>query len=398
MVMPAETAVKEVHLSEKAPLRDRIRVVIYQSQMHGGGAQRVTLIFLNNLDRKRFDPILVLRQGGGDLEEYIPADVPVFYLESRVRSAWFRLARLLRKISPDVTLSMSTMGNLTACLGHFVGRIHSPLLVAEHNTLSQAWGSSKGKLSRISFQKNLLYRRAEYVIAVSRGVAEDLIAHARIPSRKMRVIYNPVIARGFYQRAAAEVDHPWFHDGSRIILAASRLVPQKDLPMLFESFRQLRSQRAARLLILGEGELRGPMEELAQELGIADDVDFLGFMINAPAYMKRCTVFALSSKYEGLPVALIEAMACGVPVVSTDCRSGPGEIITHERDGLLVPVGDAAAMAGAFKTLLDDPGLRERIGRAAQKRASEFAVENLLPQYEELLERAAGRLRYQRVP
>jgi glycosyltransferase involved in cell wall biosynthesis len=366
--------------------------------MHGGGAQRVTLIMLNNLDRKRFAPVLVLRQGGGELEEFIPADVPVYYLQSRVRSAWFRLARLLRKLSPDVTLSMSTMGNLTACLGHFVGRIRSPLIVAEHNTLSQAWGPSKARISRIALQKNLLYRRAEHVIAVSRGVAEDLIAHARIPNQKVRVIYNPVVAKGFYRRASTEVDHPWFRDGSRIVLAASRLVPQKDLPMLLESFRQLRSERSARLMILGDGELRKPLERLAQELGISDDVDFLGFVVDAPSYMKRCTVFALSSRYEGLPVALIEAMACGVPVVSTDCPSGPAEIVTHGRDGLLVPVGDPAAMAGALKLLLDDPGLRERLGMAGQERASHFTVENLLPQYEELLQRAAGRLRYQRVP
>ena len=370
-----------------------IRVVLYQSQMQGGGAQSVTLIILNNLDRKRFAPILILRRGGGDLEEFIPADVPVYYLRSRVRYAWFKLARLLRRLSPDVTLSMSTMGNLTACLGHFLGRIPTPLFVAEHNTLSQAWGSSRARLRWISFQKSLLYRRAEQVITVSRGVADDLVQHTRIPNRKLRVIYNPVIARGFYERAAVPVDHPWFHDGSKIIMAASRIVPQKDFPMLLESFRQLRTECSARLLILGDGQLRVPMEKLAQELGIADDVDFMGFVVEAPSYMKRCTVFALSSRYEGLPVALIEAMACGVPVVATDCPSGPGEIISHGRDGLLVPVGDPAAMAGALKLLLDDSSLRERIGNAGQQRAGHFTVENLLPQYEELLHRAAGRLR-----
>ncbi len=392
-----EAVLKEEYSMEEAPHHDRIRLVVYQSRMHGGGAQRVTLVMLNNLDRKRFAPVLVLRLRGGDLEGYVPDDVPVYYLDSRVRSAWFRLARLLRKLSPDVTLSMSTMGNLTACLAHFAGRIDSPLLVAEHNTLSQAWGSSKLQLSWVSFQKSLLYRRAQHVIAVSRGVAEDLAARTRIANGKMRVIYNPVIARGFYERASAEVDHPWFHDGSRIILAASRLVPQKDLPTLLESFRLLRGERSARLMILGDGVLRDPLQRLARELGIEDDVDFLGFVVNAPSYMKRCTVFALSSRYEGLPVALIEAMACGVPVVSTDCPSGPGEIITHERDGLLVPVHDPVTLAGALKRLLDDPGLRERLGRAGQERAAHFTVENLLPQYEELIQRAAGRVQHYRV-
>lgn len=397
--MPAAQMVsKEACLSEEAPTRDPTRLVVYQSHMRGGGAQRVTLIMLNNLDRKRFAPILVLRRRGGDLEEYVPADVPVYYLGSRVRSAWIRLALLLRKLEPDVMLSMSTMGNLTACLAHTAGRVRSPLLVAEHNTLSQAWGSSKMQLAWIRFLKNLLYRRARNVIAVSRGVADDLAAQAGIPDRKMRVIYNPVIARGFYERASAEIDHPWFHDGSRIILAASRLVPQKDLPMLLESFRLLRSERSARLLILGDGEMLQPLQAQARDLGIADDVDFLGFVVDAPAYMRRCTVFALSSRYEGLPVALIEAMACGVPVVSTDCPSGPSEIITPERDGLLVPVGDAAALAGAFKRLLDDPDLRERVGRAGKERAAHFAVENLLPQYEELIQRAMGQVEHRRVP
>lgn len=394
----ADPVVKGVCLRQEAPSQDRTRLVVYQSHMHGGGAQRVTLVMLNNLDRKRFAPILVLRRRGGDLERYVPADVPVHYLDSRVRSAWFRLARLLRELAPDVTLSMSTMGNLTACLAHFAGRVDSPLLVAEHNTLSQAWGSSKLRLSWVRFQKNVLYRRARHVIAVSRGVADDLSAQARIPDRKMRVIYNPVIGPGFYQRASAEIDHPWFHDGSRIILAASRLVPQKDLPVLLESFRLLREERSARLLILGDGGLRQSLEERARDLGIADDVDFLGFVVDAPAYMKRCTVFALSSRYEGLPVALIEAMACGVPVVSTDCPSGPSEIITHGCDGLLVPVGDAVALAAGLERLLDDPGLRERLGQAGQARAAHFTVENLLPQYEELIQRAVGSVTYQRVP
>lgn len=369
-----------------------IRVVIYSPRMAKavGGAEHVMLTLLHNLRRDRFEPILVVRQGDGEWFDRVPADVAVHVLDTRVRFGWFRLARALRELDPDVVLSMSSSGNLTACLGHWFGRVRCPLVVSERNNFSQAWNSSRWKFGLMRLTKGLLYRRARAVIAVSKGVAEDLAESTRIPIRKIIVVYNPIVGDTFVTNAEEPITHPWFDEGIPVVLSVARLAEQKDFPMLLEAFRQVRLEREARLLILGDGNLRSELETLADELGIGKDVSFFGWVDNPAPYMKRCAVFALSSRYEGLPGALIQAMACGAPVVSTDCPSGPGEIITHEENGLLVRVGDSQEMAEAIKRLLDDSNLRTKICRHGQARAAWFSVDRAVSRFEGILIDMAG--------
>src|SRR5688572_18030050 len=216
---------------------ERIRVAIYQPRMSGGGAQRVTLTILNHLDRKRFDPVLVLRRQGGELANQVPSNVSVYLLDRRVRTAWYRLKTVLREISPDVTLSISTMGNLTVCMGHLFSRIGSPLVVVEQNTLSPESNSSMWMFLRNSVLKYLLYHRASRVVAVSRGVAEDLIKSARIPPNGLLVIHNPIVEEGPYRRSEIPVDHPWFAENIPVILSAGRWGPRKAFPSLWGASR-----------------------------------------------------------------------------------------------------------------------------------------------------------------
>jgi glycosyltransferase involved in cell wall biosynthesis len=191
-------------------------------------------------------------------------------------------------------------------------------------------------------------------VVVSREAADDLARTARLARERIEVIYNPVITPALREQAAQAPDHPWFAPGQPpVVLGVGRLTRQKDFPTLIRAFAEVRRRRTARLVILGEGEERPALTALVAELGLDPDVALLGFRDNAAAYMARAAVFVLSSAWEGLPTVLIEALATGTPVVSTDCQSGPREILQEGRLGDLVTVGDPAGLARAIEAPLD---------------------------------------------
>jgi glycosyltransferase involved in cell wall biosynthesis len=353
--------------------------------MATGGAQDVTLTLLRHFNRERFEPIIILRQGDGEWMDRIPSDVEVRVLDARVRSGWIKLASVLRAINPDVVLSMSSTGNLTACLGHWVGRVRCPLVVSERNSFSDAWRGSRLRLP-IRIVKSLLYRRPRTIITVSRGVQEDLQRTLGIPGERTETIYNPIVSPTLAARAEESVEHPWFKEDVPIVLAVGRVVEQKDFETLVRAFHRVRADRDARLVVLGDGDQRGPLLRLVEQLGLSDSVSFPGFVPNPAPYMRHCSVFVLSSRYEGLPGVLIQAMACGAPVISTDCPSGPAEILTDGDSGLLVPTGDPDALSRAITDVLGDAQLRERLRRGGSSRAADFSVEGSVARFEEVLE------------
>ena len=199
---------------------------------------------------------------------------------------------------------------------------------------------------------------------------------------RVHVVYNPVVTEEMERKSREPVDHPWIGgDGPPVILAVGRLDAQKDFPTLLAAFARLLTRRPARLIVLGEGKKRPHLLSLARRLGVAEHVDFPGFADNPYAFMARASLFVLSSRREGLPTVLIEAMACGCPVVSTDCPYGPREILEDGRHGPLAPVGDAEALAAAMARTLDAPPRPE----ALRERASFFNVARAINRYEELL-------------
>jgi glycosyltransferase involved in cell wall biosynthesis len=232
-----------------------------------------------------------------------------------------------------------------------------PVIVTEHNTLSQET-SRQSRLSGKLWPHLLrtFYPWATTIVAVSRGAADDLARTSGLPRDRVEVVYNPVITPTMMALARQAPDHPWFAAGQPpVILGVGRLTRQKDFATLLRAFAEVRRQRPARLLILGEGEDRPALEALATELAVADDLALPGFQENALAFMAGSAVFALSSAWEGLPTVLIEALAAGTRVVSTDCPSGPREILQDGRLGALVPVGNAAALAAAILEAMDRP-------------------------------------------
>jgi glycosyltransferase involved in cell wall biosynthesis len=298
------------------------------------------------------------------------------------------LAQYLREAKPDAVLSAQAQYNVMTVWARRLSQINTRLVISEHITVSRdatfggPWGDR-----RLSGLLRRAYLKSDAIVTVSQGVGDDLTAYAGIPRGRISTVYNPVVGPDIPARAKEPLDHPWFAPGAPpVILSAGRLDPQKDFATLIRAFARLRARRPARLVILGavnptKPEYTDELRALAARLGIADQVSLTGFRDNPFAYMSRAAVFVLSSTYEGLGNVLIEALACGTPVASTDCPSGPREILDGERFGPLVPIGDDAALARAIEAVLDDPPPPEQL----QARAEMFTVKRAVDSYLQLL-------------
>lgn len=294
------------------------------------------------------------------------------------------LVRYLCERKPDALISANSWPNLVALWAKQLARVDTRIVVTERVQLSQRVRHLAGKW-RWRHLPELIHRtypRADWVVAVSQGVMDDLVSCAGLPQERVLAIDNPVVTPALLQQAEAPLSHPWLDPINPPLVAVGRLHPQKNFPLLLRAFARVRTQRpSARLIILGEGAERTRLEQLARELGIADAVAFPGFVDNPYAFMSRAAALVLSSDYEGLPTVLIEGLACGVPVVSTDCPSGPAEILDHGRFGRLVPVGDEPALAAAILATLETPGDR----RALRQRGLDFTAEAAARRYLPLL-------------
>jgi glycosyltransferase involved in cell wall biosynthesis len=295
--------------------------------------------------------------------------------------------RYLRRERPLGVVAAPTDLNLEAIWARRLAGVPSRIVVSERVHFSTALGdSSPWRQRHFPGLIRRCFPMADAIVAVSEGVAVDLAAHACIPRERIAIIFNPVVSSAMICQAAEPVEHPWFFPGAPpVVLGVGRLTAQKDFPTLIRAFAHVRAQRPARLVILGNGkpEINAELRALATSLGCAADVDLPGFVLNPFAYMARAGVFALSSAWEGFGNVLVEALACGCPVVSTDCPSGPAEILDGGRYGALVPVGDDAAMAEALLATLAHPPKRA----ALAARGAEFSVDRAIALYEDALAR-----------
>ncbi len=297
------------------------------------------------------------------------------------------LVRYLRLHRPAAIVSAGDYANLCAVWARRVAGTETQVVVSHHNLISahlsnhtERVGKRRARLALGLFRHTL--RLADAIVSVSGGAGDDLSRVAGIPRERIATIYNPVVFPDLPTLAKAPLHHPWCLPGfPPVILGAGRLVDQKDFSTLIRAFARVRRRRPARLVILGEGEERARLEALAAALGVAEDVALPGFVSNIFAWMSRARVFALSSKWEALPNVLIEALACGCPVVSTDCPAGPSEILSAGEFGALVPVGDDAALAMAIAAALDGPPPKERL----IERGAWFTAERAAEQYVRLM-------------
>lgn len=333
------------------------RIALFMPGFAGGGAERVMLILAEGFAGRGFLVDMVVTKARGPLLNDVPENVQVVDLGARrIAFSLGPFARYLRTAKPDAILSALPSTNTIAILARAMVRVRSRLVICEHSTLSRAMKGTRFARARV--MPSLMrpaYPKADAIVAVSNGVADDLARMLDFPRERIEVIYNPIDLSRIRALAREVIDDPWFAaDAKDVIVSVGRLTRPKDFPTLIRAFAALTRDRPARLLILGEGEDRPALEKLVRELSLQDEVRLPGFVVNPYAYMRRASVFVLSSQWEGFGLVVAEALACGTPVVSTDCPSGPREILKDGALGRLVPPGDADLLAAAIGETLDE--------------------------------------------
>ena len=358
------------------------RIAILLPSLTSGGAERVMLNLSRGLVDRGLDVDMVLARAEGAFLSALDPRIHLVDLNApRVLLAFPALARYLRQARPHAVLSSLPHLNLSSILARGWTGVKSRLVLVEHNDLAHASAHGVRRWEKFfPAMMRVLYPAADAVVAVSAGVADGLVSHAHLRREKITVIHNPIVTPEIAEKATAPLDHPWFAPGqSPVFVAAGRLTVQKDYPTLLRAFAELRQRRAARLFILGVGELHDELVAQADGLGIGADVEFAGFQENLFAFMSRAAAFVLSSAWEGFGNVLVEALACGTQVISTDCPSGPAEILDGGKFGRLVPVGNTSALAAAMEAALDHPLPAEMLRERAQIFSVDAALDRYLP-------------------
>jgi glycosyltransferase involved in cell wall biosynthesis len=359
------------------------RLAIFVPSVSGGGAERVMVILANSYSAMGYEVDLVLAKAEGAYLDQVSKSVNVIDLNaSRVLLSIRGLVRYIREFRPDAMLSALAHANIAAIIARRFSGISFRLVVSERANLSVS-ASNAGTL-RARLMKRfvaLAYPSADHVITVSHGVAEDLVAGLGLSPEQVTTVYNPVVDDTLIEKSHLALEDDWFTGKTLpVVLGAGRLAPQKDFATLIQAVALVRKEMPVRLVILGEGGLEAELSALAKELGIENDVRLAGFKDNPFPYMRAASLFVLSSAWEGLPGALIQAMACGAPVVSTDCPDGPSEILEQGRWGRLVPIGNAELLAAAILKTLTDSSHPD-----VECRAQEFSVDKAVEGYLDIL-------------
>jgi glycosyltransferase involved in cell wall biosynthesis len=356
------------------------RIAIFTRDLAAGGVARV-IVNLSKGFVDRGHPVdVVLARARGPFVEQIADNVRVIDLGvGRSLASIPGLVRYLRREKPLALLACQDGANVVALWSKWLACGSTRVLVSTHTHVSlNARRATKIRTRVIPQLVRRFYHWADDIVAVSGGVADDLAETAGIDRQRIRVIHNPVDVQSIRKLALEPFAHPWFTpDAPPVIVSAGRLTREKDYPTLIRAFDLLRRRRPARLLILGEGEERPVLEGLARELKCAADVALPGFFANPYPFMAAARVFVLSSVWEGFGNVLIEAMALGTPVISTNCPGGPAEILENGRHGTLVPAGAVAELVNAIERVLD-------AGRLASEdihRAEDFSTESITAQY-----------------
>ncbi|QTN26753.1 glycosyltransferase family 4 protein [Rhodoferax sp. AJA081-3] len=360
-----------------------IRIALFIPNFEAGGAERVTIRLAQGLVERGHDVDLLVLSDRGPYRKEVDSRIRIINLgASRALFGILPLIRYLRLRRPDALLSAIFHTNCVAVVAGWLSGTKTRVVLSEHNTL----GLVKSAVNRFYWNVFLLalrtiYPRADAVVCVSAGVASGLAALMPRLQPRLLVIGNPVVTDEVLRMSMEPVHHPWLEPRhSKLVLAVGRLVPAKGFDLLIAAFAEIASDFPAKLVILGDGPERPSLQALIEHHRLGDRVCLYGFTDNPYAWMRQADLFVLSSLHEGLPGALIEAMACGCKVVSTDCPSGPSEILEHGRWGRLVPVADIPALAHAIsEELLSEHNSNTRF------RAHAYHLAQVIQQYEKVL-------------
>jgi glycosyltransferase involved in cell wall biosynthesis len=361
----------------------RSRVLFALPSLRGGGAERVVVTLLHHLDRERFEPHLMLVESVGPYLAHLPSDVPVHVLAApRLRRAVFDMVRVIRRVRPAIVVSTQGYMNLTLLLLR-------PCFPWARLVVREVIGERYLENSRFQplFYRLYLHlvRRADRIVVQSDAVRHEMEARLAVAPGQVVRVYNPVDTARI---DAAARGAPPLADGERPhVVAAGRLGHQKGFDLLLEAFQGVvRVLGRGTLTILGDGPDRASLEARAAALGLASAVRFAGFQENPFGYFAAADLFVLSSRYEGLPNVVLEALACGCPAVACDCPHGVREIVRDGVNGVLVPPEDVPALRAAMLRLLQDPVERARLAANARASLAPFLAATIVRQWEGLLD------------
>ena len=354
-------------------------------QMGGGGAARTLLNIINNLDREKFTPLLVTLDFNGDYEEDLKEDVPLIKIKTkRLRKSIFPLGKLIRQEKADIVFSTIPNYNTIAILANLFSFSKAKNIVREADNLG---GSFAVNVKLIGY--GLLYKLSSQIVSLSEGVKNNLVKRYKIKARDIKVIYNPVDLKSIQLKMDQEtinLEHrKLFAGDEKVIITAGRLVKQKDHETLLNAFAQVNQQVKSKLILLGEGPLKNTLMKQAEELNIEQRVFFIGFQTNPYVYFEHADLFVLTSIHEGFCHVVAEALATGTPVVSTDCESGPAEVLDNGKYGQLCRVGDQQEIAEKMVDVLSyDKQQLQKVVKAGCKRAAHFDARSIVKEYEAL--------------
>lgn len=404
----------------------RLHVGFVLATLVGGGAERVVLTLADSLIERGHRVDLIMGRLQGEYRASIPSALRLYYprlwpsnsplrrycrergiavtsvVVNPVAAAWawrklrketasrsvnpkhalyaYMVAKYVRKERPQALMAtLPVAGASTLYAAELTGR-STPVAVSVHNNIGAEYTAEHLRMAKT------LYPTADAVVAVSNGVAGEAERTLEVEAEKIRTIYNPISPAAIWRLAQEPLTHPWFSDGQPpVILTAGRETPAKDYRTLIEAFAMVCRKRAARLAIAGSfsESYKSDILSHARTLGVEQEMQFLGFDENLFRYMRRAGLFVLSSRWEGLPMVLLEALACGTPVASADAPYGPCEILEGGRWGKLAAVGDASALSQAMVETLEGDRPSEE---ALKRRAADFSRERAADAYIELFE------------
>lgn len=359
---------------------DSPHVGIYLPSLGGGGAERVMVTLANAFVQRGISVDLVLANAEGPYLKEVSSSVRIINLKSkRVLLSFPSLLFYLWRKRPQVMLTALNHANLIGLIACWASFLPVRIVISERNIVAKETDQSESISHKcVRFLMRKIYGYADGIIAVSQGVADSLVTFTKIPSDKITVVYNPYDVEKIKKMAAEPLNHSWFcGDGVPVILGIGRLTEQKDFTSLIKAFAKIRKVRQVRLMILGDGEQRDELISLAKSLGLGESEFCLnGFVSNPFNFLANSSIFVLSSKWEGLPNVLIQALVCCPRVVSTNCLAGPSEILENGKWGRLVDVGDFEKLAGAILDALSDD-----ISPSTYVRACEFGIDRAVDGY-----------------
>ncbi|MBB4080226.1 glycosyltransferase involved in cell wall biosynthesis [Lewinella aquimaris] len=370
-------------------MKNKIKILFIRPTMGKGGADRVTWQLLKFFDRERFIVSLGVMRAEGDFMDGIPEDVDV--INFRAKSLYWMVLPLYRHLKTyayDYLYSTSGGTNIVAgVVKQLIGKGLPAVVLSERSSL---FPPHKGAVKKATLKvlKGTFYQKAKWVTAVSHGILDQLEVELSLPRTRLKVVRNPLIDGQLMKQKEELIDQLFQIDSYRTIVAVGRFVPQKDYPTLIRAFSELIQNgkyNDLRLLILGDGPLLNDIKNLIRVTKTQDSVILMGYQKNPYKYMARADIFVLSSLHEGLPGVLVQAMACGAACVSTNCRTGPSELITDGIDGFLVPVGDHTALAQRMEMLLENPALRNKFREAAPAAVRRYQTDQAIRSYFEFL-------------